>query len=343
MKNQNSQKCWVWFFLTPMVLCQNGSNFISSMIQIDSHTIGNTAPVRDWVAAMEDALRDVAEGRVDVPPRNHIDQGPNTLLLMPCFGKRYFSTKLVSVFPENQKMHKPMIFGTVVLNDASTGEPLAVLDGSKLTAMRTAAVGSLGVKYLAPENADSLGIIGLGIQGLHQALFACEIRPIKELRIMDRSEETMILFEKRIKNYFVDLRVIRCKSADELCRNSSIIITATGSTQPVVPKTGNWWIGKTLVGIGSYKPDMREFPNEILTDVKRVYVDTMHGLEEAGDLLTPLKEGVINREQIAPLSELICGNAVLEKGTQFFKSVGMAAFDLYGAMLVYEKMTQRES
>lgn len=326
-----------------MALWQIGINFRSSMIQIDSNTIGNAAPVLDWVTAMEDALRDVAEGRVHVPLRNHIDRGPNTLLLMPCFGEKYFSTKLVSVFPENQKKQKPMIFGTVILNDGSTGEPLAVLDGSKLTAMRTAAVGSLGIKYLAPENASTLGIIGLGIQGLHQALFACAIRPIKELRILDRSEENMNLFEKRIKNYFRDLEVIKCKSAEVLCRSSSIIITATGSTQPVVPKSGGWWHGKTLVGIGSYKPDMREFPDEILADVKRVYVDTMHGLEESGDLLSPLKDGVIHREQIAPLSELICGNAVLEKGTQFFKSVGMAAFDLYGARLVYENMTQRES
>ena len=153
----------------------------------------------------------------------------------------------------------------------------------------------------------------------------------------------MILFEKRIKSYFRDLNVIKCKNSIELCEASSVIITATGSTQPVVPAAGGWWHGKTLIGIGSYKPDMREFPNEILTDVNRVYVDTLHGLEEAGDLLTPLKEGILKREQISPLSELICGNAVLEKGTQFFKSVGMAAFDLYGAMLVYEKMTQRES
>ncbi len=312
------------------------------MMNIDSNTIGNAAPVLDWISAMEDALRDTANGLVEVPPRNHLDRGPNTLLLMPCFGEKYFSTKLVSVFPENLKKQKPMIYGTVVLNDGTTGEPLAVLDGGKLTAMRTAAVGSLGIKYLAPESANTLGIIGLGIQGLHQALFACAIRPIQELRILDRSMLNMKLFEKRIKSYFRDLKVIKCKSAAELCKSSSIIITATGSTQAVVPKSGGWWHGKTLVGIGSYKPDMREFPDEILTDLKRIYVDTLHGLEESGDLLSPLKNGVIKREQITPLSELICGNAVLEEGTQFFKSVGMAAFDLYGARLVYENMTQRE-
>jgi ornithine cyclodeaminase/alanine dehydrogenase-like protein (mu-crystallin family) len=236
-----------------------------------------------------------------------------------------------------------MIYGTVVLNDGETGEPLAVLDGSKLTAMRTAAVGSVGIKYLAPENADTLGIIGLGIQGLHQALFACEIRPIKELRILDRSHKNMKLFTERFSTYYKGIKVIMCKTAEELCRSSEIIITATASSQPVVPKTGGWWRGKTLIGIGSYKTDMREFPDEVLHEVKRLYVDTMHGLNETGDLLLPLQNGIISREQIMPLSELISGNVVFEEGTQFFKSVGMAAFDLYGAMLVYENLTQIES
>ena len=267
----------------------------------------------------------------------------DTLLLMPCFGEKYFCTKLVSVFPGNLQKQKPMIYGTVVLNDGKTGEALAVLDGGKLTAMRTAAVGSVGIKYLAPESADTLGIIGLGIQGLHQALFACEIRPIKELRILDRSMKSMNLFSKRFKTYFKNIKVIKCKTAEELCLSSSIIITATGSNLPVVPKEGDWWQGKTLIGIGSYKPDMREFPDEVLRDVKRIYVDTMHGLKEAGDLLQPLQDGVIKREQVIPVSDLVCGKAHLDEGTQFFKSVGMAAFDLYGAKLVYENLTRIES
>lgn len=312
------------------------------MINIDSNSIGNAAPVRDWISAMEDALADTAGGLVDVPPRNSIDRGPNTLLLMPCFGEKYFSTKLVSVFPGNLKKQKPMIYGSVVLNDGKTGEPLAVLDGGKLTAMRTAAVGSVGIKYLAPENADTLGIIGLGIQGLHQALFACEIRPIRELRILDRSLKSMNLFSKRFGTYFRHIKVVKCKTADELCHSSSIIITATGSNQPVVPNTGAWWQGKTLIGIGSYKPDMREFPDEVLSDVKRIYVDTMHGLQEAGDLLDPLQAGIISRDQVVPISDLVSGKTPPEMGTQFFKSVGMAAFDLYGAILVYENMTRIE-
>ena len=155
---------------------------------IDSNTIGKAAPIEKWVLAMEEALKDTANGVVDVPQRMHFDRGHNTLLLMPCFGEEYFSTKLVSMFPKNHAKKEPVIYGSVVLNDGQTGKPLAVLDGGKLTAMRTAAVGAIGIKYLAPADAGHLGIIGLGIQGFHQALFACQQRSIKELRIIDHSE-----------------------------------------------------------------------------------------------------------------------------------------------------------
>lgn len=313
------------------------------MIQIDSNTIGKAAPVRVWISAMEDALRDTAEGRIEVPIRSHYHRAHNTHLLMPCFGEEYFSTKLVSVFPKNLLKHKPVIYGTVVLNDGKTGEPLAVLDGSKLTAMRTAAVGSVGIKYLSPENVDTLGIIGLGIQGFHQALFACEIRPIRELRILDQSKERMKLFKIKFQAYFKHVKVILCESASELCNASEIVITATGAHHPVVPEAGKWWRGKTLIGIGSYKPEMREFPDALMKDLAKVYVDTLHGLSEAGDLLIPLQNGLITKEQVEPLSDLVLGKSQSEEETRFFKSVGMAAFDLYGAKLVYENLPKTES
>ena len=308
------------------------------MIQVDSNTIGTVVPISDWIQAMENAFRDTANGKIEVPQRTHIDRGDNSLFLMPCFGPDYFSTKLVSVFPGNLQKGKPVINGTVILSDGTSGEPLAALDGSKLTAMRTAAVGSVGIKYLAPEDADTLGVIGLGIQGFHQALFACHQRPIRELRILDRSRAIMDRFAARFNAFYQKVKVIPCLNSARLCRESRIIITATGSHRPVVPASGSWWKGKTLVGIGSYKPEMREFPDKVFTDIDRVFVDTLHGLNETGDLMGPLQSGIISRDQIIPLSDLVTGKKYELGDTRFFKSVGMAAFDLYGAKLVYENL-----
>lgn len=303
---------------------------------VDSKSIGKAAPIEKWVLAMEQALTDTAAGVVDVPLRTHIDRGPNTLLLMPCFGEEYFSTKLVSVFPKNYLKKEPVIYGSVVLNDGHTGKPLAVFDGSKLTAMRTAAVGAVGIKYLAPEDASMLGIIGLGIQGFHQALFACQQRPIRQLRIIDKSKEIMARFAKSFNAYYPEIEVIQCRNSKDLCQASDIIITATGSLKPVVPGNGKWWQGKTMIGIGSYKPDMREYPAEIFQDVKQVFVDTLHAKAESGDLIDPLRDRIIMEKDVIPIANLILQKAELSGNTRFFKSVGMAAFDLYGAKLVYE-------
>jgi len=309
------------------------------MKNFDSDAIGKAAPIDKWVAAMEQAFIDTAQGVVEVPPRVHLDRGPNTLLLMPCFGSTYFSTKLVSVFPKNLLKKEPMIYGSVLLNDGQTGRPLAVMDGSKLTAMRTAAVGAVGIKYLAPQEASNLGVVGLGIQGFHQALFACQQRNIRTLRIMDNSGEVMSRFSERFKAFYPEINVVPCNSAEELCNASEIVITATGSHQPVVPDHGGWWKGKTVVGIGSYKPDMREFPDSFFADLEQVFVDTPVALEETGDLLEPLNKGLISEASIFPLWDLIQEKVVLSGETRFFKSVGMAAFDLYAAKLVYESLS----
>ena len=309
------------------------------MKNINSQAIGNAATVNQWTDAMEQAFIDTARGIVDVPQRVHLDRGPNTLLLMPCFGKNYFCTKLVSVFPQNLAKKEPVIYGSVVLNDGLTRRPLAVMDGSKLTAMRTAAVGAVGIRHLSPEDAATLGVVGLGIQGFHQALFACQQRPIKTLRILDRSVEVINRFAERFKAFYPDIQVIPSASAAELCKLSEIIITATGSRQAVVPARGQWWKGKTIIGIGSYKPDMREFPDEIFPDIRQVFVDTEHALVETGDLMEPLKKGFIQKEQVIPLSDLIMKQVKQNGETRFFKSVGMAAFDLYGAKLVYESLS----
>lgn len=309
------------------------------MKNIDSNAIGKAAPIEKWVAAMEQAFIDTAQGVVEVPHRVHLDRGPNTLLLMPCFGSTYFSTKLVSVFPNNLQKQEPMIYGSVLLNDGQTGRPLAVMDGSKLTAMRTAAVGAVGIKYLAAQEASNLGVVGLGIQGFHQALFACQQRSIRTLRIMDNSQEVMSRFSERFNAFYPEINVVPCKSSAELCEASEIIITATGSHKPVVPASGGWWKGKTVVGIGSYKPDMREFPDSLFADLEQVFVDTPVALEETGDLIEPLKKGLINEANISPLWDLIQEKVILRGETRFFKSVGMAAFDLYAAKLVYESLS----
>jgi ornithine cyclodeaminase/alanine dehydrogenase-like protein (mu-crystallin family) len=138
------------------------------------------------IAALEQALRDYAAGKVIVPTRNHTDFDGNTLLTMPVVGQSTFGTKIVSVTPSNAARGLPVINGLMTLHDRATGAPLAILDAAALTAQRT---GALALMHTTPEHTDTLGIIGTGTQGTWQAIYACAVRPIRTVYFVAHSDE----------------------------------------------------------------------------------------------------------------------------------------------------------
>jgi ornithine cyclodeaminase/alanine dehydrogenase-like protein (mu-crystallin family) len=306
------------------------------MIFIDEFQIAVAATYDKWINAMEEALSAISDGTVKVPKRTHIDLGKDALLLMPAIGKDYFATKLVSFFPLNRLEQKPSIYGTLILNDRKTGEPLAVIDGSKLTAMRTAAVSGIGVRYLSDEKASSIGIIGAGIQGFHQALFACSQREISKLYVYDNRRELTGKFCSELRKIYPRIKIAPSQDAKDLCEKSEIIITATNSFTPVLPSEQSYLKRKTIIAIGSYKQEMRELPDELFSLVDYVFFDTEHGLSESGDLIYPLNNGLIAADKFYPVYDLISGKVKPKSSTRLFKTVGFAAFDLYAAKLVYE-------
>jgi ornithine cyclodeaminase/alanine dehydrogenase-like protein (mu-crystallin family) len=307
---------------------------------IDSKTISETASVTEWVEISEKAILASLTDEVLIPQRMHIDHGKDTFLLMPCITSEYWMTKLVSFCPNNGHLRLPSIYGTVILNSSSTGEPLAVMDGSKLTVLRTAAVSAVGIKYLAPKNARSLGVVGTGVQAIEQAKFACSVREIDKIYIFDLSDNSLRNFQERFEPYFPGVRVTISKNAESVCANSEIIITATNSLDPVFPDVKYLFEGKTFIGIGSYKPDCREYPDTFFSNLDQIFVDSIHGLKESGDLIYPLKYGIISSDYIHSLGSLVNGDTSLSDApTRFFKTVGNAIFDLYGAKLVYEKIS----
>lgn len=306
------------------------------MIFIDEFQIAITASYDKWIDVMQEALKAIADGSVIVPKRTHVDFGEDSLLLMPSIGEKYFATKLVSFFPSNNLIHKPSIYGTVILNDRKTGEPLAVIDGSKLTAMRTAAVAAVGIRFLSSENASSLGIIGTGVQGFHQALFACSQRNISRLYVFDNTKDHIAMFCTELGKVFPRMKIIPASDVKELCSKSEIIITATNSSSQVLPSDISFIEGKTIIAIGSYKPDMRELPDELFSLLDWVFIDTEHGLTESGDLIDPLRNKLISADRFCTAYNLISGKIQPQKPTRLFKTVGFAAFDLFAAVLVYE-------
>jgi ornithine cyclodeaminase len=309
------------------------------MNYFDSQAIENIASFPEWVDMMEKALlQSIEPGGYVMPKRMHLDYGADTFLLMPCITDEYWVTKLVSFCPGNISLGHPSIYGTVVLNDTKTGEPLAVMDGSAITAMRTAAVTAVGIRHLSPADSHSLGIIGAGTQGIWQAVFACSEREINEIWVFDQNRENLTHFAEKMKNRYPGIRVVQAANSSEVAMNSDIIICATNSQHPVFPDEKELFTGKTFVGIGSYKPDCREFPEQLFRQLDHIYVDTLDGKRESGDLISPVKNNWIAENKIFPIGSLLSDKSIQTPNpTRLFKTVGFALLDLFAAKFVYEK------
>lgn len=282
------------------------------------------------------------DGNYTMPDRIHVQDGENTLLLMPCFESNYFATKLVSVFPGAPKLGAPAVNGIMTLADNKTGMPLAVMDGAALTAERTGAVGGLAVKILTRENIETAGIIGAGIQGLAQARYLLLNRRIKQMMVFNRSADTARARVAVLANEYPDVSFNVAQTADGLVKACDLVVAATTSKTPVFNNDPELVKGKTFISIGSFRPDMQEFPDAVIETANRIYVDTPFASKESGDLSRPLEQGLVKASELIDFSSLVRNPLTTEQkndpafNTLFFKSVGMALFDLTVASTVYE-------
>lgn len=292
--------------------------------------------IQDAVAGAYELMN---RNQYNMPDRIHVQDGDNTLLLMPCFSSDYFATKLVSVFPGAADRGLPVVNGIMTLADNSTGQPLAIMDGAAVTAERTGAVGGLAVSFLAAEGLKKAGIFGAGVQGMSQARYLLMNRDIDCLIISDLFPEAAGRMAQALAKEFPKVEFVVAKTAEDLVRACELIIAATTSTTPLFSDDPDLVSGKTFVSIGSFRPDMKEFPDAVITTADRIYVDTPFAAKESGDICIPLERGIVEKERIHTFAGLIGSkdfSARKRAGTYFFKSVGMALFDLTVASALYK-------
>ncbi|WP_320044857.1 ornithine cyclodeaminase family protein [uncultured Desulfobacter sp.] len=292
--------------------------------------------------AISNAYTLLLDENYTMPDRIHVQNGENTLLLMPCFESNYFATKLVSVFPDAPRLGAPAVNGIMTLADNKTGMPLAVMDGAALTAERTGAVGGLAVKILTRENIETAGVIGAGVQGVAQVRYLLLNRRIKQMMIFNRSPETARARVAGLASEYPDVDFKVAQTADGLVKACNLVVAATTSKTPVFSNDPELVKGKTFISIGSFRPDMKEFPDAVIETANRIYVDTPFASKEAGDLSQPLAQGLVKNSELIGFSSLVRDPLTDEQkkdpafNTLFFKCVGMALFDLTVASAVYE-------
>jgi ornithine cyclodeaminase len=212
------------------------------------------------------------------------------------------------------------------------------MDGKTITAMRTGAVTGTSIRHLAHEDAASVGLVGCGVQGYYQLLYACTARAIHRITLYDISAATSSSLAAKLEASLPGIKVQVAPSAAALACASDILITATTARKPVFPDDPELFVGKHCVAIGSFEPDVREYPDALFSLLEKAWIDIDFAVEESGELIIPLQKGHLQEEQLETLGRFIQSGRPPDRGahgTTFFKTVGMALFDLTTAKLAY--------
>lgn len=292
------------------------------------------------VGAVEAAYREMGLGTATVPPRIRIDmeQYKGNLLVMPAYlkGIGALGTKLVTTYLENFKLNLPSVLGTIILHDPQNGLPIAIMDGTYVTAMRTGAAGAVAAKYLSREDSSNVTVIGTGVQGRSQVIALDIIRKLKHIFAFDSDRKRCQDYVQEMQER-VDADVIQVDDVPQAVRQSDIVITATSSFEPVL--RGEWLNeGTHVTGIGSHSSDARELDENVVKRASKIVLDTWDA-KTVGDIAYPISRGIIKEQDIySDIGTIIAGKKpgrTSAKEITVFKSVGTAALDSSTAFKAY--------
>lgn len=306
-------------------------------------------PMSECIEVMEQAFIALARGDVDQPLRTIFRPGTvkGVMAMMPAYrggDAPLFGLKAICVFPGNAAIGKDAHQGAVILFDGTTGELIAIVNASAITAIRTAAVSALATRVLAKESAATLAIIGAGIQArTHLSAIAC-LRKLQNVRVVARRQDRAEQFAVEMKSE-VQCRIEAFDTVEAAVRDADIIVTATTSREPVLKRE---WIagGAHINAIGTFSPKARELDTATMVS-SSLFVDRRESaFNEAGDYLIAAGEGAIGPDTIrAELGEVLIGKHPGRQSADeitVFKSLGLAMEDLAAAEYCYRKAEERK-
>lgn len=292
--------------------------------------------------ALVDALSEAFRADMVTPIRHHHEiertGAHGTLLLMPSWTgpattDAFVGVKVVSVFPENGKRNLPSVMGSYLLMDGATGEPVAVLDGTRLTVWRTAAASALAARHLARADASRMVMVGAGALAPFLIRAHMSQRPISEVSLWNHRPERAEEVAAQLRGE--GLPVTAVTDLEAAVRGADLVSCATLSTAPIVK--GAWLKeGAHLDLVGAFNLKMREADDEALLR-GQVYIDTEAAKTEGGDVAVSIQQGGIAESHVRGTLFDLCRNPPPRDGkaVTVFKSVGTALEDLAAAMLVW--------
>jgi ornithine cyclodeaminase/alanine dehydrogenase len=309
---------------------------------LNRDSVASLLTMGECIEVVEKAFAELASGTAVLPLRTSIPSPGGISLYMPAYLRvgQALACKVVAVFKDNPTRHRlPTTTGTVLLQDAETGRVCCILDGEYLTAMRTGAASGVATRHLARrEQGQTAGIFGAGVQGRMQLLAVAEVRRLSRAWVYDPDAESASRFAREMSKR-LDLEVAAASGPSEAAR-ADIVCTATTSPRPVFDGR-EVREGAHVNGIGSHTPEARELDGELIRRARLVGDSKEACFRESGDILLPLREGLIGEDHFhAELGEIVTGRKpgrLSDREVTVFKSNGLAIQDAAAASLVYHR------
>ncbi len=308
---------------------------MSREVELDNEMVDQAIEAKELIDALREGLSG-GLGKMEVPERDVKDWGDHIGLIMPAWTDDWFGVKRVSVYKDKI----PSIEATYELSDKKN-EVVYKMKGEALTAHRTAAASALASSYLSRENSATLLMIGAGMLAPFMISAHAAIRPIKKVMLWNRSITKAKLLKDFLENeQECEFKIEVIESIEHHISKADIVCCATNSQAPLI--RGEWLVkGQHLDLVGSYQPHARE-ANTLVIERASIYVDSLHALEETGDLITPMQEGKFEiGDVVGDLTSLCTTKNLGRKSADeitLFKSVGMASEDLIAAVLVAQNL-----
>ena len=312
-----------------------------SLVQIDAAQVQELLPAKDCIQTVREAMIAFSQDNVQVPLRSSIPlEYGKSLLVMPGASKElgFYGVKLISLHADKAQKGLPTIQGAIILFDYETGEPKAMIEGSSVTGLRTAAASALATQLLARPEAKTLGIFGAGLQAETHIDAIAAVRPIESVFIWARNHAAAVAFaDQQSKRTGLSVRAVAdpAKAAE-----TDIICTVTAASEPIL----KWeWVkpGTHVNLVGSHSLSAREADTDLIVNA-RLYVDSLASTAaEAGDIMTPVQEGAIEMDHIVgEIGQVASGDLpgrLNETQITLYKSLGITAQDLFSAVFIYRR------
>ncbi|MFX1471887.1 MAG: ornithine cyclodeaminase family protein [Promethearchaeota archaeon] len=320
---------------------------MSEVLILSKNEVQSCLPMGKTIRAVREAYIAFAKGRVQLAPVAHLDvkQYNGEVDIKPGYVEDFgiIGTKIASGYYDNHKLGLPPGVAVIVLMDLKTSMPIAIMDGTYITAYRTGAAGAVAADVLARKNSKRVGVVGTGTQGRMQIIALRELLKIEEVRAWDIVGDAAERYAKEMAES-LGIEVNAFSNVEDVVRDADIVVTVTPSREALVKSD---WIGEGvhINAIGADGPGKQELDPKIVANADKIVVDSLVQCRRIGEIQHALAQNLITENNVhAEIGQILIGDKSgreSDKEITMFDSTGLAAQDIAAGYVVYKEAKEK--